>query len=133
MLASQSIWKVVGCTLALAACAPGIREVDEGFLPAQPAEESMLVVRNDNIGEMDIYTVLGSTRTRLGSVAGGRVAEFRLTRSLIMRPWIQFQLDPVGPEGPFTYQPITIGPGNVLELAVAPALHTSSYAIRVNQ
>lgn len=133
MLASQSLWKVVGCTLALAACAPGIREEDQAFYPAPPAEESTLVVRNDNIGEMDIYAVMGSTRTRIGSVLGGRVAEFRLTRSLIMRPWIQFQLDPVGPVGPFTYQPITIGPGNVIELAVAPALQMSSYSIGVNQ
>ena len=130
---SQPLWKLAGCALALAACAPAVREKDVAFSPAPPAEGSTLIVRSDYLGEADIYAIMGHTRTRIGSIAAGRTANFRLPRALLMRPEIQFQIDPVGPIAPFTLQPISIGPGNVIELSVAPALPMSSYAIVVNR
>jgi hypothetical protein len=125
----SKLWKLAGFALTLAACASGIQQNDAAFSPAPPAEASTLIVRNDYFGETDVYAVMGHTRTRIGSVGAGRTATFRLPRTLLMRSEIRFQIDPVGPVAPFTLQPISIGPGNNIELSVAPALQMSSYAI----
>ena len=132
MTHAQPLWKLAVCALALAACGPAAREQDSAFLPAPPTEGSTLVVRNDYFGEVDVFALNGSIRHRIGTVAAGGTASFRIPGRLLMRPEIQFQLDPVGPIVPFTYRPIAVGPGNVIELSVAPALPMSSYAILVN-
>ena len=129
---SQQLWKAAGCALVLAACAPAAREPAAGFMPAAPSEKSTVVVRNDYFGEMDVYVVAGATRTRLGSVPTAGTANFRIPPTFLLRTEIQFQVDPVGPVAPFTYQPIQLRAGNDIELAVAPALGMSSYAIVVN-
>jgi hypothetical protein len=116
----------------LAARAPAVRESAAGFMPAAQSEKSTVVVRNDYFGEMDVYVVAGATRTRLGSVPTAGTANFRIPRTFLLRTEIQFQLDPVGPVPPFTYQPFQLRLGNDVELAVAPALTMSSYSIVVN-
>ena len=133
MVNSQPLWKIAGCALALAACAPGVQDKNLAFAPAAPpTEASTVVVRNDYLGELDVYAITGSIRTRIGSISGGRTASFRIPGSLLIRPEIQFQVDPVGPVAPFSYRPIAVGPGNMIELSVAPTLQMSSYAIVVN-
>jgi len=129
---SQQLWKAALGALALAACAPGASESGAGFMPAAPSEKSTVLVRNDYMGEMDVYVVLGATRTRLGSVPTSGTANFRIPDALLQRTEIQFQVDPVGPAPPFTYQPFQLRAGNDVELAVAPALTMSSYSIVVN-
>jgi hypothetical protein len=129
---SQQLWKAAGCALVLAACAPAARDSGAGFMPAAPSEKSTVVVRNDYFGEMDVYIVAGATRTRLGSVPTAGTASFRIPGVLLLRTEIQFQVDPVGPVPPFTYQSFQLRPGNDVELAVAPALTMSSYSIVVN-
>ena len=129
---SRQLWKAATCALALVACGPAAHESGAGFMPAAPSEKSTVLVRNDYLGEMDVYVVLGATRTRLGSVPTSATANFRIPNVLLQRTEIQFQVDPVGPVPPFTYQPIQLRPGNDVELAVAPALTMSSYSIVVN-
>jgi hypothetical protein len=133
MLYSQSVRIMAACSLVLVACVSGRQVQDDAFFPAPRAEEATLVVRNDYFGEMDVFAVMGSTRTRIGTVGTGTTQQFRLSRTLMARPWIQFQLDPLGPVGPFTYQPISFTPGSRVELAVAPTLQMSSYAIAVDR
>ena len=129
---SQQLWKAAGCALVLAACAPAARESAAGFMPAAPSEKSTVVVRNDYFGEMDVYVLAGATRTRLGSVPTAGTANFRIPGTFLLRTEIQFQVDPVGPVPPFTYQPLPLRAGNDFELAVAPSLGMSSYSIVVN-
>jgi hypothetical protein len=133
MVYRQSQCKLAACLVALVACAPGTQPQNLDFHPAPATEESRVVVRNDYFGEVDVYAVAGSTRTRIGSVRTGATANLTIPRSLAMRAEIQFQLDPVGPVRPFTYLPISLTPGNVVELSVMPALQMSSYAIVPNQ
>ena len=90
-------------------------------------------MHNDYAGEMDVFMMNGSIRTRIGSVAAGRTASFRIPGSLLIRPELQFQVDPVGPVGAFTYRPFAVGPGITIELSLTPALQMSSYAVLVNQ
>src|SRR5688572_7195939 len=133
MVYRQPQWKLAACLVSLVACAPGVHQQTDAFAPAPPVGASTLVVRNDYFGDMDIYAVTGSTRTRIGAVRTGATASFPLHRSLVMRPEVQFQLDPIGPVAPFTYRPIAMAPGHVIELSAAPSLQMSSYAIVLNQ
>jgi hypothetical protein len=132
MVYRRSQWKLAACLVSVVACAPGIKHQNDAFVPAPPVGASTLVVRNGYFGEVDVYALTGSTRTRIGSVRTGSTASFRLSRMLMMRPEIQFQLDPVGPIGPFTYHPLDLTPGNTIELSAAASLQMSSYAIVVN-
>jgi len=132
MVNSQPLWKLAGCALLLGACAPALQEQGSAFAPAPPAEASTVVVRNDYFGELDLYVVAGATRTRLGSIRTAETGKFRIPGAFLIRPEIQFQVDPVGPVAPFTYQPVALRAGNDIELAVAPSLGMSSYAIVVN-
>jgi len=132
MVYRQPQLKLAACLVSLVACAPGIQHQNDAFAPAPPVGASTLVVRNDYFGDMDVYAVVGSTRTRIGGVRTGATTSFALDRTLVMRPEVQFQIDPVGPVPPFTYRPITLAAGHVIELSVAPSLQMSSYAIVVN-
>lgn len=134
MVNSQPLWKLAALALAVAACAPGIEQQDVGFLPASRAEdvavqEFSLVVRNDYLGEVNVYAIAGSTRTRIGAVPAGSTAQLRIPRAFQFRPELLLQLDPVGPVEPFTYRPIAANPGTLIEFAIAPALEMSSHAI----
>lgn len=133
MMHSQPLWKVAGCALVLAACAAGIEQENVAFAPAPPAEESPLIVRSDYFGEVDVYVVAGSTRARIGTVPTAGTAKLRIPRVFLARPEIQFQIDPVGPGAPFTYRPISLRPGNAIELSIAPTLQMSAYSIVLSQ
>lgn len=126
MQPTRLLWKLAACAVVLAACAPVVQK-KEAFVV------SAVVVRNDYLGVMEVYAITGSIRTRIGAVATGTTATFPIPRYLLMRPEIQFQVDPVGPVAPFTYPPIPVEPTNVIELSVAPTLQMSSYAIVFNR
>ena len=131
---TKRFWQMLFCSLALGACGPAAYAQYDGFFPApSPSEETTLVVHNEYFGDMDVYAVTGSTRSRIGSVGIGKTQELRLPRIIAERPWIQLQLDPVGPVEPFTYQPITVMTGSRIELAIAPALQMSSVAIVIER
>jgi hypothetical protein len=125
-MASSQRLRLAVCALALAACAPGA-EVEPSDEPS--TESSSVVVRNDYLGEVDIYAVAGGTRTRIGTVQSGQTREFAIPRPLLARTEIQFQIDPEGPAASFTLRPISLVPGNTIELSVAPNLAMSSISV----
>lgn len=133
MMDTQTFLKIAGFAVALAACAPGMDEGRSTYAPAPREEQSSVSVRNDFFGEVDVYVVTGAIRARIGSVRAAQSANFRIPSTFMVRPEIQFQVDPIGPEPPFNYRPIALTPGNHVELAVAPALQMSSYAIVVSR
>lgn len=111
----------------LAACAPAIPQESVGFVQPAPATESAVVVRNENVTEMDIYAVMGSTRSRIGTVQAGQTATLRLRAALMARPELMLQADPVGPEEAFTFPAISIRTGTTVEMRLAPILRSSGY------
>lgn len=133
MVNSKRLLIIAGCALVLAACAPGINEQHRTFVPAPRADQSSLLVHNNFFGEVDVYVINGSIRSRIGSVPTAGTASFRIPGTFLVRTQIQFQVDPIGPEEPFNYRPLAVNPGNDVELSVAPALQMSSYAIVVSR
>jgi hypothetical protein len=119
----------VGLALTLTACAPAWQEEYTGF-NAPASRESSLLVRNNYASEIHIYAVLGSTRSRIGSVTAGGSAEFHIPRQLLDRPELQLQADPVGPDPAFTFPAFQFRPGLTVHLTVEASLPTSSYSIR---
>ena len=128
MQPSRQLWKLAACSLVLAACAPVVQHIEITATPPV-TDGSVLIVRNDYVGTMEVYAITGNIRTAIGTVRAGATATFPIPRRLLMRPEIQLQVDPVGPVAPFTYQPIAVGPAKVIELSVAPSLQMSSYAV----
>ncbi|MGQ0815335.1 MAG: hypothetical protein ACT4O1_12905 [Gemmatimonadota bacterium] len=126
---TQRHWVAAGLVWALAACAPTAQEQHPGFVQPAASEESTIVVQNSYFGDMDIYAVTGSTRWRIGSVTNGATAKLVIPRALLARPEIQLQVDPVGPEEPFTFPGISIRPGATIELMLLNMLQTSHQAV----
>lgn len=122
----EQYWVAAGLALMLTACAAA-REEDLGFSQPAPAEESVLVVQNDNLVEMDIYAVMGSTRARLGSVPAGQTAKLRLSRLLVSRPELLLQADPIGPQTAFTFPVIPVRPGVTVGMLLASSLAMSAF------
>jgi len=120
---------LAGLVLTLAACAPARPVEHVGFVQPVAPEESTLIVQNDYLREMDIYAVTGSTRVRLGSVMTGATARVRVPHQLLVKPELQLQVDPVGPDAAFTFSPIVVRPGVTVELMVATSLPMSSYSV----
>lgn len=125
----QRYWIATALTLAVSACASVASQDDVGFVQPAPADESVLVVANNYWGEMDVFALNGGTRVRLGSVMTGKTATLKISRDLLARPEVQFQIDPVGPEDAFTFPPISIHPGATVELMVQNSLRMSSYSV----
>ena len=133
MQRSRQLSKLAACSLVLAACGPAIQHKEVAFAPAQTPAGATVLVRNDYSGNLEVYAITGNIRTRIGGVGAGATAAFPIPRYLLMRPEIQFQVDPVGPVAAFTYQPFSVGAANRIELSIAPSLQMSSYAIVFNR
>ena len=125
----QRYWLTTVLMLALPGCASVVSQDDVEFVQSAPAEESTLVVANNYWGEMDVFALNGGTRVRLGSVMTGKTATLKISRDLLARPEVQFQIDPVGPENAFTFPPISVHPGATVELTVQNSLRMSSYSV----
>jgi hypothetical protein len=124
---NQQFWAAAGFVMMLGACAPAMPQEDFGFAQPAPSTDSEIVVRNENVTEMDIYAVVGSLRSRIGSVEALQTARLRLPRVLLARPEIMLQADPVGPDEAFTFPAISIRQGIAVEMLVAPVLRSSGY------
>lgn len=116
---------VFAIMFAFAACA-SVAEQDRGFVQSAPNEEATLYVRNEYLTQTDVYAIAGSARVKLGTVKPGDGAQLRVPRTFVDREDVQFQLDPVGSEQPYTLPPIAVWPASSLQLTVASRLSLST-------
>jgi hypothetical protein len=89
-----------------------------------------VIVRNDNWLDVVIYAVHGSSRIRVGTVGGSSTTTFRLTGEAANGATpLQILADPIGSRSTYVTDPVTLNPGQHLELQLGSVISTSTYAI----
>jgi hypothetical protein len=114
---------------ALLSSACATRRPSDQLLSAQ-AVAPKVIVRNDNWLDVVIYAVHGSSRVRVGTVGGSSTTTFRLTREVANGATpLQILADPIGSRSTYVTDPVTLNPGQRLELQLGSPISISTYAI----
>jgi hypothetical protein len=91
--------------------------------------DGVVSVQNDNWLDVVVYAVNGSTKFRLGSVTGIGSGTFRLASGLSPTGSVRLLVDPIGAPAGYITEPITVAPGQRIELRVASPVSMSSFAV----
>ncbi|MBV6521550.1 MAG: hypothetical protein MNPFHGCM_01689 [Gemmatimonadaceae bacterium] len=88
-------------------------------LDEQP--QTLLTVDNQNFLDFTIYLLAGGQRVRLGTATGNRKTRLIIPAQYIFgATTLQFQADPIGGNrAPVSY-PLTVSPGDEVELTIPP-------------
>lgn len=113
-----------GLTLVTGACA-----TNHGSGAAQPPERVTVTVKNTNWMDMDVFAVRGGTRSRVGSVTGLTTATLHVPTDFAPDGILQFMVDPVGSDGTYVTEKISVSPGQRIELTIGTVLRMSTYAV----
>ena len=90
-----------------------------------------VTVRNDNWLDVVIYAVHGNSRFRVGTVGGSSTQTFRLVGEVANGTTpLQLLADPIGSSNTYMTDPVTLNPGQRLELQVGSTISISTFAIR---
>lgn len=114
------VLRTIGLALLLAvAPAACYRSKSGGQIETQ--ERTTLVVDNQNFLDFTIYLIVGSQRVRLGNAPGNTKTRLTIPPQYIFGPTsLQFQADPIGGRrAPVSY-PLTVSPGDEVELIIPP-------------
>ena len=113
---------------ALTACTHTGSEQDFGF--GGPIDDGAIIsVDNQYFGEMIIYILEGSARTRVGTVAALSSAKLTVPDQLVGVN-VQLQANPLSPGVGFTSQHLLIAPGSNVALRLASELPLSDVSVR---
>ncbi len=84
-------------------------------------ERTTVLVDNRNFLDFTIYLISGSQRIRLGTATGNSKARFTIPSQFVFgATQLQFQADPIGGRtAPVSY-PVTVSPGDEVELVIPP-------------
>jgi hypothetical protein len=96
---------------------------------APPPERVSVTVKNTNWMDMDVFAVRGSTRSRVGSVTGLTTATFRVPANFAPDGVLQFMVDPIGSDGTYMTERISVSPGQRVELTIGSVLRMTTYAV----
>ena len=92
-----------------------------GSSPIDQQPRTMLTVDNQNFLDFTIYLIAGGQRIRLGLAGGSRRTRFVIPPQFVFgASQLQFQADPIGGNrSPFSY-PLSVSPGDEVELIIPP-------------
>ena len=114
--ALRSFAFVMLLTAATSGC---IKTKGGSVLDEQP--RTTLTVDNQNFLDFTIYLIAGGQRIRLGMAGGNHKSRFVIPAQYVFgATTLQFQADPIGGNrAPVSY-PITVSPGDEVELTIPP-------------
>ena len=110
-------WLVIAGLLQTATACSSRRQPD----PAVPgdAQETTLVVRNDNYLDHTIYLLSGSQRVRLGVARGLTTSRFVIPGQYVFGPVaLQFLADPIGSRVTPISERVSVAPGDAVEIII---------------
>lgn len=81
-------------------------------------EDIRITVDNKAYLDMVIYSEITGSRVRLGEVAGGFRATFKLPRHQMMASTIRLIADPIGSPRPYVSEPVSANPGQEIRWTV---------------
>lgn len=140
-MSTRDSWMSWAAAVALvtlaAACAHGSSELrSQSAGRGAPSVEStakgaMLVVRNNNFADMDVYAIRdGIVQQRLGMVTGLSAASFPLRSSLFPDGTLQLAGRLIGGGGTVRSDALTVWPGQTVTFTVQPYLAASMAIVR---
>jgi hypothetical protein len=120
-IATLALASSIGCTRNR----PGTQLGSSGGEP--PAS---VTVQNDNWLDVAVYVVRGTSRFRIGTVTSTSRQTFRLPLegSIGALP-LQILADPIGANRQYLTDPVTLSPGQRLEVRIGSPINLSSFAI----
>lgn len=105
---------LLGLSLALAACG-GRRNA----VTTADQEQTVLVVRNDNYLDHNVYLLQGSQRVRMGTARGLTTSRFTIPRQYVFGVSVlQFLADPIGGSYTPVSERINVAPGDEVHLLI---------------
>jgi hypothetical protein len=104
---------LLGLSLTAGACA-GRRSAS-----TTPQDETVLVVKNDNYLDHNIYLLQGSQRVRMGTARGLATSRFTIPRQYVFGVSVlQFLADPIGGRLTPVSERINVAPGDEVQLLI---------------
>jgi hypothetical protein len=95
-----------------------------------PQANVLVTVQNQNVNDVDVFTVINGVRQRLGTVVSQSSGSFEI-------PWdrigpangVSLLAAPIGAPGAFNTGQLAIQPGSQISLTVAPVLRNSTAVV----
>ncbi len=95
-----------------------------------PQANVLITVRNQNVSDVDVFTIINGVRQRLGTVVSQASGSFEI-------PWdrigpangVSVVAAPIGARGAFNTGKLTISPGSQIALTVAPVVRNSTVVV----
>lgn len=113
MRRSMHLTVLLGLSLALAGC--GGRRAQTGT----PQEQTVLVVKNDNYLDHNVYLLQGLQRIRMGTARGLATTRFTIPRQYIFGVSVlQFLADPIGGNVTPVSEQVNVAPGDEVHLLI---------------
>jgi hypothetical protein len=111
----------------LAACSALSRD---GARPSAHDVGTPLAVHNTNWRDMTLFAVRAGTRTRLGTVTALGRADFVVPSTLMPTGEVRLLVSPIDGSAPLLTDPISVAPGQAIELTIGSRLPLTSWSVR---
>jgi hypothetical protein len=118
--------------LVASACARNPKPDEDQSVYVRP-DPIAVHVKNENFLDMNVGVVASGVRRRLGQVSGNSTANFTIAWSVANGQQISMTATPIGGSGaPFTSGPLTVQPGQSIEMRVGSVLRQSNAVVRAS-
>ncbi|MGQ0538246.1 MAG: hypothetical protein ACT4R6_04815 [Gemmatimonadaceae bacterium] len=119
----------VALPVVLTGCA-GARQPYAFAPPALGVGQTHVTVTNNHPLDVAVYVVRSGMRARIGTVFGFATASLRIPRSVVPEAGtFQLQVNPIGSERGHLTDPISVAPGQWVDLRVLNPINLSSFAV----
>jgi hypothetical protein len=89
-----------------------------------------LVVKNDNLLDMDVYAISSGLPTRIGTVTGLSTARFALQPTLFGATDFRVVATPIGGNGRASSGQLIVQPGQTIDFTIGSSLRQSFASVR---
>lgn len=129
MRSTRSTLLTLMLALSATAAIAGCRSASPYDIAQQEADGVMLVVRNDNFADVDVYAISSGLATRVGMVTGHSSSRFALRSSLIATDF-RIVATPIGGNGRASSGLLQVSGGQTVNFTVGSVLSQSTASVR---
>jgi hypothetical protein len=121
---------VTGVLLLLGATFACGRERTAQASELQRTDEAVLTVKNDYLNDVAVYAIRAGSKTRVATVYGFKTETIPLKASILSgASAVRLLIEPLGSNATHVTEPITVLPGDSVELTVRNPINLSSVTV----
>jgi hypothetical protein len=121
---------VTGLLLLLGATFACGRERTAQASELQSTDEAVLTVKNDYLNDVAVYAIRAGSKTRVATVYGFKTETIPLKTSILSgASSVRLLIEPLGSVATHLTEPITVLPGDSIELTVRNPINLSSVTV----